>query len=107
MTFNSWFEADGRQAVSAANLDANGSSVRAICERAFAAGQRYGAQLSDDAAAAAGVHHAFVAHYYLLGVVPIGTLSLDPGRSRGQAWLDARVNLRRFLRPFMAIEVRG
>lgn len=107
MTFSSWFEADGRQAVSAANLDASGSSVRAICERAFAAGQRYGTQLSDDAAEAAGVHARLVAHFYLLGVVPVGTLSLEPGRSRGQAWLDARVNLRRFLRPFVGIEVRG
>src|SRR5690349_1333960 len=104
MTFSDWFESDGRDAVASAGLGAGGATVRGICQRAFAAGERLARrEVERDAAEAA---DRWVAHFYLLGVIPAGTLAIDRGRGRGEAWLDARLHIRRFFRPFIGIEVR-
>jgi hypothetical protein len=108
MTFSEWFETDGREAVASSGLGASGATVRSICQRAFAAGERLAhRQARQTADAAAEVADRWVAHYYLLGVIPAGTLAVEPGRGRGEAWLDARLHVRRFFRPFIGIEVRS
>jgi len=103
MTFSEWFESDGRDAVASAGLGVGGATVRGICQRAFAAGERLARQ---EAERDAEVADRWVAPFYLFGVIPAGTLSIDRGRGRGEAWLDARLHIRRFFRPFIGIEVR-
>ena len=107
MTFGDWFETDGRDAVASAGLGAAGATVRGICQRAFAAGERLAqGQARRDTDAADAVADRWVAQFYILGIIPAGTLSIDRGRGRGEAWLDARLHVRRFFRPFIGIEVR-
>ena len=103
MTFAEWFESDGREAVAACGLGAVGASVRGICQRAFEAGAREG--IAGAGRAAEGKDY-WVADFYLLGVIPVGSMAIGQGLSRGQAWLDARLHVRRFLRPLIGIEVR-
>jgi hypothetical protein len=104
MTFGEWFETDGRDAVASAGLGAGGATVRGICQRAFAAGESQARQQVRREANEA--TDRWVAHFYILGVIPAGTLVIDHGRGRGEAWLDARLHVRRFFRPFIGIEVR-
>jgi hypothetical protein len=104
MTFSEWFETDGRDAVASAGLGAGGATVRGICQRAFAAGERLARREAELAAEEA---DRWVAHFYLLGVIPAGTLAIGPGRGRGEAWLDARLHIRRFFRPLIGIEVKS
>jgi hypothetical protein len=104
MTFGEWFETDGRDAVASAGLGAGGATVRGICQRAFAAGERHAQQQARRSADETA--DRWVAYYYVLGVIPAGTLVIDHGRGRGDAWLDARVHVRRFFRPFIGIEIR-
>ena len=103
MTFNEWFESDGREAIDSTGLGGSGARVRAICQRAFAAGERLAKRHAD---AADDVTDRWVAHFYVFGVIPAGTLAVDRSRGRGEAWLDARTHVRRFFRPFIGIEVR-
>ena len=107
MTFDEWFESDGREAVGSTGLGGSGAKVRAICQRAFAAGERLAqGQARRDSDAADDTADRWVAHFYVLGVIPAGTLAIARRRGRGEAWLDARLHIRRFFRPFIGIEVR-
>jgi len=104
MTFADWFESDGREAVRCAGLNDGGATIRGICQRAFAAGERLAHR---EETAAAECQDRWTAYYYLFGILPVGSLEISRGRERGSAWLDARVNLRRLLRPFIGIDIRS
>jgi hypothetical protein len=103
MNFADWFESDGRDAVQSSGLADSGATIRSICQRAFDAGERLAHRQESDAAMRL---DRWVAHYYLFGLIPVGSLEIDRGRARGDAWLDARINLRRLLRPFIGIDIR-
>ena len=103
MTFHEWFESDGREAIAASGLGMSGANVRGICQRAFDAGAR---EATASAGRAAEARDHWVADFYLFGVIPAGSVAIGRGVSRGQAWLDARLHVRRFLRPLIGIEVR-
>ena len=49
----------------------------------------------------------WVAYYRLFGLIPVGSYAIGCGCNKGEAWLIAKFDLRRWCRWIISIEIRS